>query len=520
MGIDKEEGGGAFKKLQSPLRQLSRHHSLPAKEGKPDLERPWYYIDTTCIPDKVSYMIEEMRFACHLPFLITIFTSFGLDKSQAGLIAGLRLIGTIIGNSFWGMLADKTKKHKLIVLVQVSFASILFCSQPLISMRYSNKLTNRCSRQAPHNGFLAMTNTSMDNNSSSSNNFNSTLNSTIVTTNNNTSPWQNNNYGPAEHESNKSQLFWILLFLNIATCFFDGSIPSFLDAAVVRKIEATPYKVNFGTQRKFGTLGYAAGIILTNAIIDSAPNLDISCSSLVFAIYPVFILLELGCIEYMLSKVSFVDSSEQPHRSDPVSVKGKDPYFRILFKTCKQTSTLVFFCTAIIYGIELSSKAIYVVSFLEELKAPALLFTLFFICSSLFIFIGLELSSWLTQKLNGSWNALVLVFFAYAVKFFGYIYTPNTWALLVFEALDFFTQGLAIPVIIGHVHQISPTSVLTSMFALTSSLIFGYGFIIGGITGGYLYENYGGKKFYGIHATLSMAWTVVLVLYRFVVFMT
>ena len=41
---------------------------------KPELDRPWYCIDYKCLPEKISYMIQEMRYAANLPYLFVLFT--------------------------------------------------------------------------------------------------------------------------------------------------------------------------------------------------------------------------------------------------------------------------------------------------------------------------------------------------------------------------------------------------------------------------------------------------------------
>uniref|UniRef100_A0A7M5V0N7 Major facilitator superfamily associated domain-containing protein n=1 Tax=Clytia hemisphaerica TaxID=252671 RepID=A0A7M5V0N7_9CNID len=470
---------------------------------KPKLDRPWYFIDFNCLPEKVSYMVQEMRYAATLPYLFVLFTTFGLTHSQAGIILGVRLIGTLIGNSVFGIIADTTKKHKIIVLIQVAMSLILFCSQLWVASRFGNPATNVCP-------ITLVSNT------------NSTISNQTVSINSTTTQTPSLKHNHGYNDENQTILFWLILIINVLLCFFQESLVSFVDVAVIRKIELSPYQIEFGTQRKFGTLGYALGITITKAIIDLETEMNFSCTSIIFAIYPVMLIFECICIQYMLSSVTFTVQDE----TDVVSItteknspqkKKKLTYTRKVMSKCTSLSTIIFFLTAIIIGMEISSKAFFIISYIEERNSLPLFFTLFFWISSISIFIGFGCSSYLLNKLGSTWNSLILVLFAYAIKFSGYVILPGIWPLLACEVLDFVCQGIAITAIISHVQRISSVDISTFMFALTNSLVFGLGFFISSVMGGYIYEYFGGRIFYKIHAILSLAWTCVLVLYRLTV---
>ena len=479
-----------------------KRESLRSAFGKPDSSLAWYQIDFYTLPDKIAYMFQEMRYASNLPYLFTLFTSFGVTQSQAGIILGVRLMGTVIGNSVWGIIADKTKRHRLIVFIQVIMSLLLFLSQPFISMKFGNSETNRCPD-------LVMNSTS----SVGSNSTSFTATTTLY------------------KEEDRTLLFWILLILNIAICFFEGSIGSFQDVAVIRKIELAPYKIDFGAQRKFGTIGYAIGVTVSKAIMDLQPSMTISCMSLVFAVYPVFIFVELICTQYLLSLVSFntsddnddvIDSEEgivlqspiQNKTDETITKKDDLSYSRKCFNVLKKIDTLIFFLTALIIGMEISSKAFFVVSYIKDKDSIPLFFTLFFWVSSISIFFGFGFSFRIIRRIGGTWNAMILVCLTNGVKFFGYVYLPGVWPLLACEVLDFIVQGLAVTAVIAHVGLISNVDILTFMFSLTNSLTFGLGFLITSVSGGYIYEFYGGRMFYTIQAVFSLSWTFFLVVYR------
>ena len=78
------------------------------------------------------------------PFLIVFFTSIGLNKAEAGLLVGLMPLGSILGNPFWGIIADKTKRHRTILIIQFLGAMTLMSLQPFVAKFLGNPVTNRC----------------------------------------------------------------------------------------------------------------------------------------------------------------------------------------------------------------------------------------------------------------------------------------------------------------------------------------------------------------------------------------
>ena len=122
------------------------HITTPSPSTKPST-RPgskWYTFDVNALPLKLAYFIYGFHRMSYKPFLIVFFTSIGLNKAEAGLLVGLMPLGSILGNPFWGIIADKTKRHRTILIIQFLGAMTLMSLQPFVAKFLGNPVTNRC----------------------------------------------------------------------------------------------------------------------------------------------------------------------------------------------------------------------------------------------------------------------------------------------------------------------------------------------------------------------------------------
>ena len=124
--IDKaqtEENQNTKLLTDSPSAEQEDEKKLKKRDGS-----TLFTIDRNAISMKVSYFLEGWQKGSHFPLLVVFFIEMGLSKSQAGLIAGLRLLGRLASGIIWGLLADKTKKHRFVFSIQIFGAIIFMCS--------------------------------------------------------------------------------------------------------------------------------------------------------------------------------------------------------------------------------------------------------------------------------------------------------------------------------------------------------------------------------------------------------
>ena len=69
---------------------------------------------------KVLFFASYGAFGCLMTFLPLYFKQLGLSAAQTGLLVGIRPLCQAIGAPFWGILADKYKRRKTILLLGAS----------------------------------------------------------------------------------------------------------------------------------------------------------------------------------------------------------------------------------------------------------------------------------------------------------------------------------------------------------------------------------------------------------------
>ena len=112
---------------------MSSHAVDPKDSPEKRKHNRCFEIDREFLPVKIAYFVYDIRKFCFMPYFILISTSFGLTKTQAGLIAGIRLTGSIVGNLFWGMITDRSRRHSIIVVIQVICSMLLMIPQPFVA---------------------------------------------------------------------------------------------------------------------------------------------------------------------------------------------------------------------------------------------------------------------------------------------------------------------------------------------------------------------------------------------------
>lgn len=69
---------------------------------------------------KALFFASYGAFGCLMTFLPLYFKQLGLSAAQTGLLVGIRPLCQAIGAPFWGILADKYKRRKTILVLGAS----------------------------------------------------------------------------------------------------------------------------------------------------------------------------------------------------------------------------------------------------------------------------------------------------------------------------------------------------------------------------------------------------------------
>ena len=298
---------------------------INGKDGDDGEAEKCYSIDYFMLPTKIAYFLNAAR--AHInPFLILFLVSIGFNIKDAGLIAGLGLIGGIIGAPALGLVADKCRIHKELSIVFCVLTTLTICIQPVLGMFWGDKHRFRCP--------FEMNQTS------------------------------HNNYDGLRNSANHDRLFYSFLLVGFISKLFEAGLKSFIDMGCLRRVQSSPRKTYFGRQRWVRALGWGSGTMAYSIAISYYPTSSItSCETGVFVIYfGISVFLGIAC--YYLFK-GFKKESEEDTDKD---ITG------ILKLTFCKLDNLFFFTTVLFSGMIKSMYCNFLYLRLKEINAVPLQF--------------------------------------------------------------------------------------------------------------------------------------------------
>lgn len=80
-------------------------------------------VNKDLLPMKLMYFFFFAGYSCTLPFLPVFFRYVGMSAEKTGIILGCQTIVKFLGSPFWGAVADKFRKHKLVMLITLAVSS-------------------------------------------------------------------------------------------------------------------------------------------------------------------------------------------------------------------------------------------------------------------------------------------------------------------------------------------------------------------------------------------------------------
>lgn len=82
-------------------------------------ERMWLHVNTTLLVSKVFYFFFYAAYGSLQPLLAVYYKQLGLSASRSGLLVGIRYFIEFCSAPFWGVMADRFKKGKAVLLFSV-----------------------------------------------------------------------------------------------------------------------------------------------------------------------------------------------------------------------------------------------------------------------------------------------------------------------------------------------------------------------------------------------------------------
>ena len=434
----------------------------------------WYHINTSMLTSKGFNFFYGGKFACYEPYVILFLISSGLDPVQAGVVGGIRLVGTIVGGFLWGIIADSKKCYRTIIVISSLGNIIIMMLQPLLSLWIGKEERNKCPLES-----VALINFTAGEK-------------------NKTLP-----FAPQFHSGeNNSLLFYTMLFINIIQKLFESCHSGFADSGVMEKCRTQRSQPSFGFQRMFSPIGFSVAALLTNLVFDYFPQAAITCYTAVFLMNSLFSIGYLinGYMVYTgltfsdeenISKISIMKQMEKSLSFD----------------------TLFFLLTALVMGI-LSGVFLNFTSVLvADTDAPSMINGLSYAVSGISTMLSYVFGAWMINVLRGTWNSLFLCFFSYFVRFLTMYFLRNPWLIPLLQMLHGLGYGLFMISCIHHIKDCFETAIRTTMYSIFNTLHFGVGFIIVSIAAGKIYKEFNARILFLMASLFALMWAIFIFIY-------
>ena len=461
-------------------------------------KRPWYYINPGMIPCKTGYfflMAKELLLRMNI---VLFCTSIGLSKSQAGFVAGLRLIGGLVGAPFWGFIADKYHNHRKVLLLLCVVATLFTAAQVSIAYKFGNESTNQCRLSTPKNTSVV----DMKNSTNSTSSFDQTEKSSFT-------------------EKDQIILFVLMFVVNLIQSFFDGGLDAFVDLGTIQRIKNANSQEGaenhtFGWQRIWGSGGVIVGPVLGNFVIDNFPEAKITCYAGIFIIFVVINFFYVLSLERLFKGLNLKeDEIEESLHEEEQRVKKKKT-FSILRKQLFQFNVIFFITTLLILGIMLSQLTVFTFPYMKDLNSSTQELNLSIIVTSVAGGIGFLISNRVLKMIGGHWQALALSLTSFFFRFMMMALTKNPSVIIAAQVFDIFAGSMSEFASVNFVDITFSKSVLGSMYGLVNSVQFSLADIVGSSVGGIIYEEYGGSVLYLIFSIISSIFCILVLVYLLV----
>uniref|UniRef100_H3DIF6 Major facilitator superfamily domain containing 6a n=1 Tax=Tetraodon nigroviridis TaxID=99883 RepID=H3DIF6_TETNG len=526
--------------------------------SKPDrldcCERMCLRVNTTLLVSKVFYFFFYAAYGSLHPLLAVYYKQLGLSASRSGLLVGIRYFIEFCSAPFWGVVADRFKKGKAVLLFSVFCWLVFNCG-----IGFVKPAEMRCEeeggRPATTLGPAAVTSLPSANLTLSGNRSDPTqhgrgrrsaldprglgeltgfpslelrrLKRSVAA--NATSPpfrWSNSTqvgrnqrqYQIIYNNDQVESIFLLILLVIIVGEFFSAPAITIVDTVTLQFLGKA--RDRYGLQRMWGSLGWGVAMLLVGIWIDHT-HLEVTidgvgCVIPDFRIHNYLIAFIFG----VLMAMAFIVATQFHFKKD-VSYRAELPegammeeefhYSHLLKLLCSVRYSSVLF-VAWFMGFGYGFVFTFLYWHLEDLNGTT---TLFGVCSVLSHIseLGAYFTSHKFIELVGHVRVLYIGLACNTARYLYISYLENAWSVLPMEILQGVTHASVWAACISYLSAAVPPALRTSAQGILQGLHLGLGRGCGAMVGGVLVYYFGAAEtFRGI----GMASLVILLIFSFI----
>ena len=436
---------------------------------------------------KLYYFFTFSGKACIEPFFPVFLRHVGMSAQQTGVIIGLQPVARLLGAPIFGTLADKYRKHRIVMLIMLIVSTTLRFSLVFIRPDEESSLRrNLC-------GNSSFWNTSGMKNSTGhmwpcGNTRNCSLFAVDRNCENHSVLNTSENADNAENGGNNNNTFVFLIILVFVFSLFDN-FNSLADAATVKYLADIDRGAEYGKQRLWGAVGWGSIAIISGFTIDQSAHH--SNQSQFFIAFCGFLLFSiLAIITVFKLPLEFLEGKSKPNIFQNVCT---------ILSDCRIVTFLI---AILVMGICMTTIGAFLFWFLQGLNGSHLLMGLS-LCMTCVAEVPIMFYSGGLIKWIGHHGVLYLTLVCYTVRYLLYSFIHNAWYVLAIEPLHGVTFGAMWAATTSYAGEISPEGLRATMMGLVTATHFGLGKLIAGLGGGAVYSEYGPRVLFRSLAVIS-----------------
>lgn len=361
---------------------------------------------------KVLFFASYGAFGCLMTFLPLYFKQLGLSAAQTGLLVGIRPLCQAIGAPFWGILADKYKRRKAILLLGAS--AWLIKNMLILAFRPTHQV---CVVTVGNESHVVKRNSLVDPREKTIN-INTTVETVLAAS---TSTPNKEKYFIQVDNGELLDIFYILLVLVIVGELFGSILHPLLDGCTVDFLGDE--RKSYGRVRLWGSVGMVLTSLMVGLVINHHTRQycgEIHKNySIAFYFFAAFMVITIVFLFFV--KIVYCDG---PKESKLSGIKD-------LFNSRVKIS---FWFAAISLGISDGFQSDFNSWFLDDLKATSfevgLAAALHFVCSALSFFVA----NYILERL-GYAVTIATGLALYIALFVGFSFAQSPWVAIVFYVI-------------------------------------------------------------------------------------
>ena len=450
---------------------------------------------------KLLYFCYQSALGALWPYLPLYFKQLFLTPRQVGTIVASRTLVQFVCVPFWTGIADKYKKHKLVMLIAifawlVSTMALLIvpAEQPKACFKMGLKRTaENDDLEDAWFDFTVLDKLSNDRKELSVKRVRKDINYgvSIFKTNSTNLTAKYSAYDPDQHVLDTSRLYLLLLLITILGMMISAPSLILVDICTLQRLRDKPH--HFGHQALWGSLGFGLFAFTIGVMVNFIHTMNHCTRKADINFIPCFYVFAFFMTLSLLVGSQLDYEYEDSNKQRPSFLKGLKSIHDIHLATLL---VVTFYC-----GMGSGFISTFLFWHLREMGGIQILMALVTLMNSTAEVLFYLLSDRIIHCI-GHFRVIYIGLVCFAIRFFYYSFLRVPWMVLPVEVTHGMTSAAVRSALVSYLgKEPGSGSVLQGVFSGVHS---GLGFSIGGLAGGIMVHEFGHSITFLIFGEVSL----------------